>query len=107
MNTNETLIKVTLIFGGGFLLFMLLKPKSAISKTSVGDKTSFDATPAPTKDNADIVAKAYTSAVNNNETPAKLTELNGELLKEFGMTCSISNGQTIVKDSKGETVITQ
>jgi hypothetical protein len=110
---NENLIKASLIFGGGFLLFMLMKPKlgAAVAASSTN---AFDSSkPAPavsSKDleNAEIVANAYSEALNSGETPARLTELNKECMKEFGMRAYLDKGnQLVVSDTKGNTVLTK
>lgn len=110
--SNENLIKASIIFGGGFLLFLLLKPKLGMATTaaSTSDKKSFDNAPVTAKDleNADIVVKAYTDAVKAGEPPAKLTELNTECMKEFGMRCyTDKSGKLIVCDVKGKTILTK
>jgi hypothetical protein len=108
---NKNLIKAALMFGGGFLLFALLKPKSQSSSESVEatEKKSFNSlVPAPTKENAEIVLIAYTDALKNGEPASQLTELNKECMKEFGMRCYIDkSGQTVVCDVKGETILTK
>jgi hypothetical protein len=108
---KENLIKSFIMFGGGYLLFYLLKPKKdAILKTaSSSNKASMDASvPAPDTKNAEIVASAYSSALKAGETPQNLTELNKEMTKEFGMRCYVSeNNQLIVCDVKGNTILTK
>jgi hypothetical protein len=79
------------------------------SKTSSGTKASADGTTtiADTKD-AEIVAVAYSEALKAGETPQRLTELNKEMMKEFGMRCYISeDNKLIVCDAKGNTIITK
>lgn len=100
---NESLIKFTLIFGGGFLLFLLIKPKSPMTLSPALKLNTVE----PTKENAELVYRAYTSALESGESPSKLSELNKECLNEFGMTCSIDDGQTIVRDSKGTVMLTK
>lgn len=108
---NKNLIKASIMFGGGFLLFLALKSGAKGSKpatTSIGNTTSFDSTPAPTQENAQIVIMAYTDALKNGEPPNRLTELNQEMMKEFGMRCYVDNsGEMVVCDVKGDTVITK
>ena len=107
---NKNLIKAALMFGGGFLLFVLLKPKTKSSESiEATEKKSFDSlVPAPTKENAEIVLIAYTDALKNGEPASQLTELNKECMKEFGMRCYIDkSGQTVVCDVKGETILTK
>jgi len=105
---NKQLIKGALIFGGGFLLFLLFRPKNnsaeRAKKSMEGDKPLY---PAPDKENAEIVLVAYTDALKNGEPASRLTELNKEMMKEFGMRCYIDqkSGQTIVCDVKGETIL--
>ncbi len=106
---NENLIKASIIFGGGFLVFLLLKPKFGAKSTTTTEKKSFDSAPVTAKDleNADIVAKAYTDALKAGEPPAKLTELNTECMKEFGMRCyTDKSGKLIVCDVKGKIITT-
>jgi hypothetical protein len=111
--TNENLIKTALIFGGGFALFMALKPKQnaqlASGMPTAPNQKSFDSSaPAPTKENAEIVANAYAEAMKSGEPPARLTELNKECMAEFGMRCYMDkSGQLIVCDVSGNTIMTK
>lgn len=106
---KENLIKAGLVFGGGILLFLALKPSkpsqdiapSSTPKNAVGD------TPQPTLENAEVVADAYTQALQAGETPTKLTELNQECMKEFGMRCYVKNDKLIVCDVSGNTILTK
>ena len=103
---NKNLVKAAFMLGGGFILFALLKPKS---QSTESEKKSFDSlVPSPTKENAEIVMIAYTDALKNGEPSARLTELNKECMKEFGMRCYVEkSGQTVVCDVKGETILTK
>jgi hypothetical protein len=106
---NETLIKLALIFGGGFGLFMLLKPKigdSVKSSAAPKETKSFDnSTPTPKKEDVKIVTQAYKEAVKNGESASRLTELNKELMKEFGMRCFVEkSGEVIACDVKGNPI---
>jgi hypothetical protein len=100
---KENIIKALLIFGGGYLAFSLYK-SSKMPK--VVDKTkNFDSTPKPNPENAKIVITAYMDALNAGETPSRLTELNKECLKEFGMKCYVNDkNEVIVCDAKGNTI---
>jgi hypothetical protein len=85
-----------------------LKPK--VSLETSGEKKAMDnnLVPAPTTENAEIVMIAYTDALKNGEPSARLTELNKECMKEFGMRCYIDkSGQAVVCDVKGETILTK
>lgn len=107
---NENLIKASIMFGGGFLVFLLLKPKFGSNSATTTEKKSFDSAPVTAKDleNADIVAKAYTDALKAGEPPAKLTELNTECMKEFGMrSYTDKSGKLIVCDVKGKIILTK
>lgn len=110
--SKENLLKAGIIFGGGFLLFLLLKPKA----TDMMAKKSFDdnakpQTPPPTEkdmENAEIAAKAYTDALKAGEPPSKLTELNKELMKEFQVRCYVDKeGKLIVCNASGSTILTK
>lgn len=109
---NKQLIKGALIFGGGFLLFALLRPKdksasnTSAKKSADGEKSLV---PAPTPENAEIVLIAYTDALKNGEPASRLTELNKECMKEFGMRCYIDQktGKSVVCDVKGETILSK
>jgi hypothetical protein len=106
---NKQLIKGALIFGGGFLLFALLRPKHK-SKSPVkkleGDNSLV---PAPSSENAEIVLIAYTDALKNGEPASRLTELNKECMKEFGLRCYIDQktGKTVVCNVKGEPILSK
>jgi hypothetical protein len=103
---NKNILKTFLIFGGGLLVFLLVKNKLTKSTTTVSTPPILELLPpAPTKENIDVVMKAYTDAVKNGETAAKLTELNKECMKEFGLRCYLDkSGQPIVVDTKGDSV---
>ena len=106
---KEDIIKVSLMFGGGVLAFLLLKRFNGGSVSNLKTTKDFTSKPAPSsydKENAEIVAKAYTDAMANNETPSRLTELNKELIKEFGMKCYIDkSGSVVVCDTSGTTIL--
>jgi hypothetical protein len=111
---NKNLIKASVMFGGGFLLFLISKLSAsnssapANSTNTSGGTASFDSTPAPTQENARIVATAYTDALKNGEPPHIMTELNQEMMKEFGMRAYIDkSGEIVVCDVKGDTVSTK
>jgi hypothetical protein len=109
MNKKD-LIKAGIILGGGLLIFAVVKyMKKSSTKASVsGEKKSFADDKQPTTENAEIVANAYMSALKSKETPARLTELNKECIKEFGMRCYIADdGSVVVCDTKGETILTK
>lgn len=110
---NQNLIKAALIFGGGFALFALLRPKDPAVATAGTNSKSFDDNnklyPAPSKENAEIVMTAYTDALKAGEPPARLTELNKECMEEFGMRCYIDSksGKATVCDVKGDTILSK
>lgn len=104
---KDHLVKAALIFGGGFVLFMLLRPKEKSASASIAaGKTSFDGK-KPSKEDAEIAAKAYKSALDANEPPARLTELNKELMADFNVRCYVDpkNGNVKVCDLQGSTII--
>jgi hypothetical protein len=109
---NQNLIKAALIFGGGFALFALLRPKDpAVAVAGTNAKKSFDDKlyPPPSKADAEIVLIAYTDALKAGEPPARLTELNKECMDEFGMRCYIDtkSGKAVVCDVKGDTILSK
>lgn len=110
---NKQLIKGALIFGGGFLLFALLRPKNKPSKAESSPIKKLEGekslVPAPSIENAEIVLIAYTDALKNGEPASRLTELNKECMKEFGLRCYIDQktGKTVVCDVKGESILTK
>lgn len=125
---KKTLLEAFLMIGGGFIVFSIFKPKkpknSFVSKeepktlfSSIKEKISEDKEEKPEQieekkpiniQDAEIVIKAYTAAVKNNESPETLTELNKELMKDFGMRCYINEkNKVVVTDSKGEAILTK
>lgn len=110
---NKQLIKGALIFGGGFLLFALLRPKDKSSDKSSSPIKNLEGdnalVPAPSAENAEIVLIAYTDALKNGEPASRLTELNKECMKDFGLRCYIDQktGKTVVCDVKGDTVLSR
>lgn len=114
MVNNKSLIKVALVFGGGFLVYLLAKNY----KTKKATPKSFDAESKEMKkayvpnekdlENAEIVATAYSSAMQNNEPASRLSELNRELTKEFGMRCYMDkSGKLVVCNASGDTILTK
>ena len=113
---NKNLVKWVLIFGGGLLGFTLFKPKKstlAAANKSTTDTTakSFDdneSKVAPTKENAEIVIKAYSAALQNNEPSSTLAELNKECMKEYGMHCYMDKGnKLVVCDASGNIILSK
>jgi hypothetical protein len=117
MNSNikQNLVKAGIVIGGGILLYMALKPSkdNITSSNSAAPPTApknanGEATPKPTLENAEIVADAYTQALQAAETPSKLTELNQECMKEFGMRCYVDKeGKLVVCDVSGNAILTK
>lgn len=111
-NIKENLVKAGIVIGGGILLYMALKPSkdniTASSTNAAPKNATGEATPKPTLENAEIVADAYIQALQAAETPSKLTELNQECMKEFGMRCYVDKeGKLVVCDVSGNTILTK
>jgi hypothetical protein len=112
---NKNLVKWVIIFGGGLLGFNLFKPKKKdlenANKTKPTNVESFDdneTTIKPTKENAEIVAKAYSAAMQAREPSSALAELNKECMKDYGMRAYASaDGKLIVSDVAGKTILTK
>jgi hypothetical protein len=116
---KENIIKAVLMFGGGYLIFLLAKTAKEKSTEKVNTKTtgetvkSFDSVvpdnvPQPKTEEAPIVMEAYVMALQAGETPMRLTELNKECMKEFGMRCYVAeDGRVVVCDVKGNTILSQ
>lgn len=108
---NDNLKKGLIVFGGGLLVFWLLKgrdeksPKKSekiatpeVDGKQLGDKE---------KANAFIALKAYIDAVNNRENEKALEELNRELAKELKVRVykRSSDGVIVVSDLKGKVLL--
>lgn len=107
--SNYNLYKASLMLAIGGLLFWVIMPKKDKGTTAgTTPKSSFDSTPTPSIENADIVANAYSSALSANEPASRLTELNKELMKEFGMRCYMNEAnKLVVVDSAGTIIVTK
>jgi hypothetical protein len=105
---KESLIKGLLMIGGGYLAFLLIKGKKPIGTSSTETKSAEGDKPVVDKSQADVVMNAYSEALRNGESPSRLTELNKELMKEFGMRCYVDDsGSIVVCDVKGNTIATK
>ena len=113
---NKNLVKWVIIFGGGLLGFSLFKPKNkdleaAKKATPTSTVESFDDNEQlikPTKENAEIVAKAYTAAMQASEPSSALAELNKECMKDYGMRCYVDkNNKLIVCDVSGSVILSK
>ena len=113
---KKNLIKWVVIFGGGLVAFSFFKPRKKDLETAAKANTTDTATPQsfddnesnvkPTKENAELVASAYTMAVQNNEPQSALTELNKECMKEYGLSCYMDkSNKVIVSDSSGNVIL--
>ena len=115
---KEHLLKFGLIFGGGYLLFLLLKPTISKKQQFVENEKPSKPEPKPELpktqkqfseadlQNAEIAANAYVEALKAGEPAENLTELNKELMKEFNMRCYIDKeNKLVVCDSKGNTIL--
>jgi hypothetical protein len=96
------------------LSLTLFKPKKqalAAANKSTTDTTAkaFDDNESgvtPTKENAEIVIKAYSAAMQNNEPNSTLAELNTECMKEYGMRCYMDkDGKFVACDSSGSVIL--
>jgi hypothetical protein len=107
--TNYNLYKAAIILGVGAFLFWILKPKDKNTNISTLPTTKTNAEgPTPNIENADIVANAYSAALKANEPAGRLTELNKEMMKEFGMRCFMDkDNKLVVVDSAGNTITTK
>ncbi len=121
--------KALLVFGSGFLLFMLFRKSANKIKNNVGDGTDlpFDGVPEPKnrkkvpnpklnpKDvgrnkkakDALTALKAFIAAYNAGESQAALNELNREISKEMGLRVyrKASTGNFIVTDLSGKEIM--
>jgi len=113
---NKNFIKWVIIFGGGLLTFSLFKPKNkdldlANKPTAPSTNESFDDNESkekPSKENAEIVAKAYSAAMQAGEPSSALTELNKECMKDYGMRCHVDkNNKLVVCDVTGSVILTK
>lgn len=112
---NKNLVKWVLIFGGGLLGFTLFKPKKATltaannSSIDTSADKSFDDTASdikPTIENAEIVARAYGAAMQNNEPNSTLSDLNKECMKDYGLRCYMDKGgKLVVCDKSGDIIL--
>jgi hypothetical protein len=115
---NKNFVKWIIIFGGGLLGFNLFKPKKKDLETAnqptpptSASNESFDDNESkvkPTKENAEIVFRAYSAAMQAGEPSSALTELNKECMKDYGMRCYMDkNNKFIVSDASGKTILTK
>jgi len=114
---NKNLVKWVVIFGGGLLGFMLLKPKkkdlelaqqvsSTDSVTESFDSNDSDSKVKPNKENAEIVYRAYSAAIQAGEPASALAELNKECMKDYSMRCYMDkDGKYIVCDTSGAIIL--
>ncbi len=112
---NKNLVKWLIIFGGGLATFSLFKPKKkdleSANKTTSTSTESFDdneSSVKPTKENAEIVMKAYSAAMQAGEPQSALTELNKECMKDYGMRCYMDkDNKLVVCDVSGKIFLTK
>jgi hypothetical protein len=113
---NKNLVKWVIIFGGGLLGFSLFKPKKKDLQTANESSASakveaFDDNESkvkPTKENADIVMRAYSAAMQAGEPSSALTELNKECMKDYGMRCYVDkSNKLVVCDVSGSVILSK
>ena len=122
---NESVKKALLVFGSGFLLFLLIRPKGknwkkiyaggAIPEDKPNQRKKLvepKVDPKEIKGNkkaqdAITVLKAYIMAYNNGEPQSELDKLNEEIKKEYALTVfrrGIDN-KIVVADLSGKVII--
>jgi hypothetical protein len=113
---NKNLVKWVIIFGGGLLKISLIKHNKkaldiANKSTAPNTNESFDDNESkvkPSKEDAEIVAKAYSAAMQAGEPSSALTELNKECMKDYGMRCHVDkNNKLVVCDVSGSVILTK
>jgi len=107
MNTN--LKKSLLIFGGGLLLFLILKRFRPLGKVkgSKSKKNEAKIVSEEDKKNAAIVLTAYRAAKKAGENKEFLDEMNAEFAKEYRMKVYTDkgSGKLFVADLEGNKVL--
>jgi hypothetical protein len=122
---NESVKKALLVFGGGFLLFLILKPKKknwksiysggAVPEDKPEQRKKLQLPKIDPKDvkgnkkaqDGLIVLKAYITAYNNGEPQKELDKLNEEIKKEYGLVVfrrGIDN-KLVVADTSGKVIL--
>jgi len=106
-----------MIFGGGLLTFSLFKPnkkdlelanKPTDSTTSNESFDDNESSIKPTKENAEIVIKAYSAAMQAGEPSSTLSELNKECMKDYGMRCYLDkNNKYVASDASGKVILSK
>jgi hypothetical protein len=126
LNLDDSQKKAILVFGVGFLLFMLIrtKRKKVIATTNLNsyekednpkDRKKMDVPTLNPKDiqgnevakNGFAALKGYISAYNNGEPQSVLDELNREFAKEFKVKVNRrkSDGKLVVYDLSGKEIL--
>jgi len=106
MNTN--LKKALLIFGGGYLLFLIIeKLKPIAPKAKVKKSKSSKTESAGDKKQAATLLIAYREAKKAGEPKSLLDEMNAEFAKEYKMKVHTdkSTGRLFVADLQGNKVV--
>ena len=111
---KESLYKLGLMLGGGFIAFWIIKsmvsPSSASTTAASTSTKSYSgdgiAITDKDKENAEIVMMAYVMALENGEQEGALANLNRETMNEFGLRCyQTKNGEFVVANKTGAEVL--
>jgi hypothetical protein len=109
---KESFYKLLLMLGGGFVAFMLFKPKGDAKSKNASASTSKSANGSPKpvtdedRENAEIVMTAYVMAMEAGENPQNISKLNSETMKEFGLRCyADKQGSLVVCNVNGTEVL--
>lgn len=107
MNTNVK--KSLLIFGGGLLIFLILKRFRPLGKVkgAKSKKTETKVVSEEDKKNAAMVLTAYKAAKKAGEKKEFLDEMNAEAAKDYGMRVYTDKGtgKLFVADLEGNKVL--
>jgi hypothetical protein len=122
---NEDIKKALIVFGGGILLFLLLKPKmpkwkkfysgDAVPEENPKNRVPLKEPKADPKDlkgnkkaqNGMIVLSAYIMAYNSGEPQSELDKLNAETISKYGLKVfrrGVDN-KVVVTDTSGKVII--
>lgn len=106
---NTELKKGLLIFGGGLLLFWILKKVRPVGKVKTKKSSEkSEKTPTPEeKKNALIMMEAYSAAKKAGENKMFLDEMNSEFAKEFNLKVYTDrgSGKLFVADLEGNKIM--
>jgi hypothetical protein len=106
---NDSAKKAMIVFGGGAVLFLLLKYVFRVKEEGSSKLTTTSPESRKQKQDSVVLLKAFTDAVKDGQPASFLNQMNAEFVNTYKMKVyrSKSSGKFFVADLEGKVILEQ